>query len=508
MRVPAVHRIWGSVMTVKEGTAWGVSFMSSTGSPGIDAWGNVFQTSLVKGAGCCWCEVSVDGAAVSYGQGGSAGVGEVELGGIGTGDGDAGDDQGRGSGVGEGDRLRSARHSGRMDPNPLLERADRMRPRMGLRFGVHLGETEMPIQGMLDQPPSPIDELAHDFGTEWSRISAARVAAQSKVAELNEALSGQTSPDTSVVVYGSLAREEFTQGSDLDWTLLVDGQANPQHQKELLSIRERLSDLGKGPGREKTFGKLTFSHPLLHLIGGEDDTNANTTRRVLFLLEAFPIGKYHQAFHRVRKHILHRYLSEDHGLARAAETGDMRWIPLFLLNDMARYWRTMTVDFAYKQWDRGNEGYALRSLKLGVSRKLIYASGLLACFWCDPAVSKAGYEQIGTTEKSWVLGRQLNEMFSLTPLERFARFFLTHRSDRFLRKAAGRFFETYDEFLGLLEDAEMRRYLETLSPEAMNKDDKFQAARAVRTQFEGAVKEVFLDPDSLLYPHTLSRGVF
>jgi len=54
----------------------------------------------------------------------------------------------------------------------------------------------------------------------------------------------------------------------------------------------------------------------------------------------------------------------------------------------------------------------------------------------------------------------------------------------------------------------MRRYLETLSPEAMNKDDKFQAARAVRTQFEGAVKEVFLDPDSLLYPHTLSRGVF
>jgi len=48
-------------MTVKEGTAWGVSFMSSTGSPGIDAWGNVFQTSLVRGpvavgAKCPWME--------------------------------------------------------------------------------------------------------------------------------------------------------------------------------------------------------------------------------------------------------------------------------------------------------------------------------------------------------------------------------------------------------------------------------------------------------------------
>jgi hypothetical protein len=35
----------------------------------------------------------------------------------------------------------------------------------------------------------------------------------------------------------------------------------------------------------------------------------------------------------------------------------------------------MAVDFAYKQFDRGNSGYALRSIKLGVSRKLLFASG-------------------------------------------------------------------------------------------------------------------------------------
>jgi predicted nucleotidyltransferase len=366
----------------------------------------------------------------------------------------------------------------------------------------------MPLQGTMHHVVSPIDQLAQKLGTDWPILTRARKAAQMKIAELEDALSGETSPDTSFVVYGSLAREEFTQGSDLDWTLLVDGQANPQHQKDLLSIRAKLEELGKGPGREKTFGKLTFSHPLLHMIGGEDDTNANTTRRVLFLLEAFPVGRFKEAFHRLRRHILYRYLTEDHGLTRTAGAGDLRWIPLFLLNDMARYWRTMTVDFAYKQWDRGNDGYALRSLKLGVSRKLIYASGLLTCFWCDPSISQGDYGQICSAEKIWILNQKLNEMFMLTPLERFARFFLTHSGNEYLLNASLRFFKTYDDFLGILEDAAMRNHLDSLSLEEIDGDASFQAARAIRTRFEEAVRAIFLNGDSLLYQHTISRGVF
>jgi predicted nucleotidyltransferase len=366
----------------------------------------------------------------------------------------------------------------------------------------------MPLHEKLDLLPSPIHDLAQKLGMDWPRIAEARRAAQQKINELDDVLVGETSPDTSVVFYGSLAREEFTQGSDLDWTLLVDGQAAPQHQQELISIREKLEGFGRGPGRERTFGRLTFSHPLLHMIGGEDDTNANTTRRVLFLLEAFPVGKYQQAFHRLRKHILHRYLTEDHGLSKTAGTGGVRWIPLFLLNDMARYWRTMTVDFAYKQWDRGNDGYALRSLKLGVSRKLIYASGLLACFWCDPGISLSGVPSVASAEKLWIMNRMLEEMFKLTPLERFARFFLAHSANEFLLDSARHFFTTYDDFLGLLEDSAKRNHLDTLSPKDMDDDPGFQSARKIRTRFQEAVNEVFLQPRSPLYQHTISRGVF
>lgn len=368
----------------------------------------------------------------------------------------------------------------------------------------------MPTHAILDPTRSPLEELAESLKTDWPRIFAAKHKALDKISELNDALAGETSPDTSIVLYGSLAREEFTEGSDLDWTLLVDGQANPQHQKDLIDIRLKLDRLGKPPGREKTFGKLIFSHPVLHMIGGEDDTNANTTRRVLFLLEATAIGHHKEAFERVRKNILHRYLTEDHGLNRQVEDGGGRWIPLFLLNDMARYWRTMTVDFAYKQWDRGNEGYALRSLKLGVSRKLIYASGLLTCFWCDPFISRNAPrgEMRSPAEKTYLLNQKLSAMLMLTPLERFAWFFLTHASNQFLISLVNGFFSIYDDFLGLLGDKDVRSHLDSIPPSEMDRDPVFQSARAVRTRFERVILGIFLNPESPLYQHTISRGVF
>jgi predicted nucleotidyltransferase len=46
---------------------------------------------------------------------------------------------------------------------------------------------------------------------------------------LEERVRGYDSVDTSVVVFGSLARREWTSSSDLDWTYLIDGQANSDH---------------------------------------------------------------------------------------------------------------------------------------------------------------------------------------------------------------------------------------------------------------------------------------
>jgi hypothetical protein len=316
-------------------------------------------------------------------------------------------------------------------------------------------------------------------------------------------------------VHGSLARHECTQGSDLDWTLLVDSQADAEDQRTFLAIRTALGsdsvfkdlDLNK-PGPEGTFGALEFSQPIVHFIGGEEDSNSNTTRRVLLLLEAEPIGVRRAAFDRVRKGVLKRYIDEDRRLLqRGYERKGVRWVPLFLLNDFARYWRTIAVDFAYKQFDRGNEGYALRNFKLGVSRKLLFASGLLACFWCDPRISKNEKQEPSKLSLIDCLDRFL----SLTPLERIALFFTKHLNtseSEFLRETARELFCSYDAFLGLLNDSDKRQHLKGLRQEEEETDEVFKEAWKTRRFFRRAIQDMFLGEVSPLRDLSIERGVF
>jgi len=257
----------------------------------------------------------------------------------------------------------------------------------------------------------------------------------------------------------------------------------------------------KPTGPEGNFGKMVFSHGLIHEIGGEDDTNRNTTRRLLLLLESRAVGR-EDAYVRVVRGILDRYLLEDRGLWK----GSGHRVPRFLQNDFARYWRTMTVDFAYKLRTRAGRGWAIRNIKLRMSRKLLYISGLLACYRChldyNDAERHAVYGDPGM--KSEVIER-LQLIFRKTPLEIVAGVLLRYpHLDDSARKILG----SYDEFIGILADDRQRTRLDELQEHEVESDEIFQRARRLSHCFRDGLLEFFFDGQSDMSDLTKNYGVF
>jgi hypothetical protein len=298
-----------------------------------------------------------------------------------------------------------------------------------------------------------------------------------------------------------LARGEWTSGSDLDWTLLVDGQADPEHLRTAQWIVARLDEAGfKGPGRTGVFGSMAFSHEIIHQIGGEHDTNRNLTQRVLLVLESGAVGG-DAACDRVVRGIFHRYLEDDpSSLSLDRET---RKLPRFLLNDVVRFWRTMAVDYASKQRERARKGWAIRNIKLRMSRKLIFVKGLLVCFNCILKPQTSSDVTADSDRALPPLVGQLRRYVNQTPLEMLAQAWIDYPND----KSARQMFDAYDEFLRILNDADKRKHLETLQPELSSTDHLFQHARDVGHRFQESLDDLFFNTESI-FRLTRKYGVF
>jgi hypothetical protein len=352
------------------------------------------------------------------------------------------------------------------------------------------------------EPATTTEQLEHRLLAEWSHLRRARSTAEERKTELRKALAGLDSEDTSVVVSGSLARGEFTSGSDIDWTLLIDGSADPHHHNLFREIGIKVKPFAsKEPGAEGTFGSMVFSHGLIHEIGGDDDTNQNTTRRLLLLLESCAIGR-EDAYQRVVRNILNRYLLEDRGLWK----GLGHRVPRFLQNDFARYWRTMAVDFAYKLRKRAGKGWAIRNIKVRMSRKLIYVSGLLACYRCHLDFSQHDRRVIfEDPDRRKEVVEHMEAVFRETPLDIVAGVLLRYPH---LDEAAKKIFDSYNGFLGILADDESRGHLESLAEDHADNDEIYQRARQFSHLFRDGLLDFFFDTKSELDSITKNYGVF
>jgi hypothetical protein len=355
-----------------------------------------------------------------------------------------------------------------------------------------------------------LDALEARTGASWKNIREARQFSFTEQQSLENALAEFTTADASLVMVGSFARYELTPGSDLDWILLLDGISFADHFAVAQAIRKRLVDLDwKPPGREGVFGNLVSSHDLIHRIGGQEDTNANTTLRILLLLESKTIGRS-EAYDRVLRNILYRYLSEDRGLWHGS--GNYK-VPRFMFNDFARYWRTMAVDFAYKQRSRENEGFAIRNLKLRMSRKLLYLAGMVACFECETHFATLEERtSFYAAHKIQPVVDLLTSVLAKPPLEIIASALV--RSVE-LDERSKMLFDAYDEFLGMLADENLvcngksiRDHLNTLPSELLGSDEVAERGREISHRFRDAIEGIFLTKENVLGKMTIEYGVF
>lgn len=352
----------------------------------------------------------------------------------------------------------------------------------------------------------PIAALEQATGSTWAAIAGAAHAAAAKRKSLVDDIteSRLLPPDSTFVMFGSLARNEVTTGSDLDWTLLVDGQCNTQHLDVTQAIKARVEKSNKPPGPTALFGTMAFSHELIHLIGGEADTNRNTTRRILLLLESRGMVDDDRVRDRVLRNILKRYLQEDLGY-HALHDWKIR-VPRFLLNDIVRFWRTMTVDYAAKRRERGGSGWAIRNFKLRLSRKLIFTAGLAMCMSCEicPPKSLSDTKFDEPADFYAELENYLVGFSNKPPLDVIAEFV-----QQFQALEAGKaIFDAYDRFLTFLGDKDKRTQLEQLEVDAAADNPIFREARTIGTAFQDGLTKLFFDTNTKLTKATQRYGVF
>jgi hypothetical protein len=365
--------------------------------------------------------------------------------------------------------------------------------------------------GTIDPSFDYIAQFSAAAGTEWPTIVAARKDALEVQELLRSTLRQFTSDDVDVVVFGSLARREWTSGSDVDWTMLIDGQADSQHRIASRVIERTLAGMTfretplKGPGAEGIFGNMASSHDIVHHIGGQADTNRNTTQRVLMLLEAValrgPKDELGGPYARIVRQILNRYLVSDSNFHSQADHESR--IPRFLLNDIVRYWRTMCVDFAYKDWEQGGNKWAIRNIKLRTSRKLLFVSGLLMVFSCfrNESLRRDGE---GAGDYQLKLQKHLLNFVHSTPLS----ILVWTLQDLGLAEPCKDFLSLYEEFLGQINDKTVRDRLGGLSEEVVYTDEVFLHCRNISHRLQAILKHVFFEAATPLREFTFEYGVF
>ena len=117
--------------------------------------------------------------------------------------------------------------------------------------------------------------------------------------------------------------------------------------------------------------------------------------------------------------------------------------------------------------------------------------------------------QADATERTLATVARLEEFLRQSPLDILADAILPHLALRGFESAARDLFESYDAFIGLLNNSTERGALDALKQEDAADDPRFERARQLGKRFQRGLDTVFLEPNETpLYSLTRTYGVF
>jgi hypothetical protein len=295
----------------------------------------------------------------------------------------------------------------------------------------------------------PLQKHLHERA--WRVLEDARVHCEyllQKPTQFTDGFLAEKQFDPEVVcfaVVGSVGRFEALHASDVDFTPVLKDQAAldkfKEHDQPLRKLIRQQHKVDVSKGEEltcpATLDDLANSAKIGSTEKGNEDNSSSLTRRILILTEGKQAsGKL--PIRSIRKRILEAYSSEDRSRGRHV---------LSLCNDLARYYRTLCIEYKSKV-DGKEEKWGLRNMKLRHSRK----------FWFFSCVLTIAHlaESNPHGDAAYIEG--LLEAFDHPPYQRL----LGAVEERF-RGMVGRIIEPFAWFLEFMSDKTKRQALEQVT---------------------------------------------
>jgi hypothetical protein len=185
-----------------------------------------------------------------------------------------------------------------------------------------------------------------------------------------------------IFVCGSLGRFEMSHDSDLDLFFIMmssdEFRKISEFKLDKYCFFSKVYEISKvlkykEPSKNGHYWDFISKHNLLDIGSREEDYNNSFTARMLLMLESKPIFNI-LAYNQLVKEVVNKYFID-------YDEHSEEFFPLYLMNDILRYWYTLTLNYEYRrdEADEENKKYWKR-LKLKYAR-LITCFSMLACMY-------------------------------------------------------------------------------------------------------------------------------